>query len=66
MADALSKGDFKRFRRWANADDDVQLPYEPLKVPEALLRWVLHPSPDWELGGKILRELSLRGPVLGY
>ena len=66
MADALSKGDFKRFRRWANADDDVQLPFEPLKVPEALLRWVLHPSPDWELGGKILRELSLQGPVLGY
>lgn len=66
MADALSKGDFKRFRWWGDRGDEGRLPLEPLKVPEALLRWVLHPSPDWELGANILRELSLQGPVLGY
>ena len=66
MADALSKGDFKRFWRWENEDDGVKLAREPLKIPEALLRWVIHPTPDWELGGKLLKELSQQIPVLGY
>ena len=66
MADALSKGDFRRFRRWEHEDSEVSLPAEPLKVPKALLKWIQHPMADWSLGEKLLKELSLEGPVLGY
>ena len=66
MADALSKADFRRF--WALANEEVpgEMPLEPLEVPEALMRWVIHPKEDWDLGRRILRDLHSQEPVLGF
>ena len=65
MADALSKAAFERFRGLAR-QNNLDLPREPLVVPKALRSWVQNPTPDFELGQKILRELARTGPVLGY
>ena len=65
MADALSKAAFSRF--WAIACRAApNLGVTPLKVPEALRAWVENPTPDFDLGRKILKALSLSGPVLSY
>jgi len=65
MADALSKGCFGRF--WdAARDAGLRMDVEQLTVPVALLDWVLNPTPDFNLGAKILREISDQSSVLGF
>ena len=64
MADALSKGEFGRFRAWQVSSFAKTLPFAPLEVSPALLRWVARPTADWQLGDKILAELSGRGLTL--
>ena len=62
MADALSKGDFRRFRA-----EGVDLRSEPAVIPLALLAWVAKPGVEDELGTRILRELARSGMDLpGY
>ena len=65
MADALSKAAFGRF--WSIASTATpNLMLEPLLIPRALKDWVENPTPDFDLGRKILKELSLSGPVLNF
>jgi len=65
MADALSKGDFRRFRAAAAAAGGCPA-VEPAAVPRALRRWLVRPKPDDELGQRILLELAHGTPLLGY
>ena len=66
MADFISKGALSRFRSLADSTEGFKCPRLPLPVPLALLRWVTSPSPDFNLGHAILRELAADGDVLGY
>ena len=64
MADALSKAAFGRF--WQTAQQaGFSSNLKQLEVPQALLEWVENPTADFNLGRKLLVELSKRGPVLG-
>jgi hypothetical protein len=63
MADALSKGDFARFRR---APGGSEFADQPACVPMALLSWAARPAADDDLGEKILKELSRSCAVLGF
>ncbi len=65
MADALSQGDFRRFRAAAAAVGRLLDP-APASIPRALLRWLAHPVPDDDLGHKILLEMSETIPLLSY
>ena len=65
MADALSKADFARF--WQTADEaSLPMQLEQLPVPKSLLKWVVNPTADFDLGRKLLRDLAEEGPVLGF
>ena len=58
-ADALSKGD------WARAWNNMPLRNEnPGRIPRALLIWINNPTPDMDLGGKILSDMSEYTEVL--
>ena len=60
-ADALSKSDFRFFRKLIpNARPG------PEKIPVALSKWISDPKPDRFLGLKILTEMSVRTQILGY
>jgi hypothetical protein len=63
MADALSKGDFDRFR---NTPGGTEFNGQPESVPLALLRWAARPTADDGLGDKLLQDLATRMAVLGY
>ncbi len=63
MADALSKGDFGRFRRIPGGKEYGPTPE---RVPIALLRWAARPKEDDDLGRKILVELAKEISVLGH
>ena len=66
MADALSQGDFRRFRA-AAAEGGVRPAVLPAVVPRAIGRWLARPVPDDDLGERILREMAAAGTVLlGY
>jgi len=66
MADALSQGDFRRFRA-AAAASGACLDVLPALVPRAIARWLARPVPDDDLGDRILREMAAGGTVLlGY
>ena len=65
-ADALSKADFQRFWGLAAEQGGLGLSRTPLPVPTALLAWLRQPRPDFDLGQRLLRELALSGPVLGF
>ena len=65
MADALSQGDFRRFRA-AAAGAGVRPAAVPAVVPRALRRWLARPVPDDDLGQRILVELAATTPLLGY
>ena len=66
MADLISKGALLSFRHLANSASGFNCPPDPLPVPKALWRWVIDPSPDFNLGHAILQELAVDGDVLGY
>ena len=58
-ADALSKGD------WTRAWDNMPQKNEnPGRIPRALLQWANNPTPDMNLGYKILSDMSLYTKVL--
>jgi hypothetical protein len=65
MADALSQGDFRRFRAAAAAAGEVMDPV-PAAVPRALLRWLVRPCADDDLGQRILCEMRTSAALLGY
>ena len=58
MADALSKGDFRRFRAEPGGAD---LGLEPATVPKAMLTWTARPVVEDTLGTQILQELARSG-----
>ena len=58
-ADALSKADFKLF--W-NLMPDHNTSME--KVPKAVIKWLMDPTIDMELGTKILQEMASSHQVL--
>ena len=64
MADALSKASFGRFWDLEGQEPGCELPEEQLEVPQALIAWVANPVVDWDLGRKLLVELSQHIPVL--
>ena len=66
LADALSKGLGMRFWGLARDAQGFNLPLQPAWIPGALLWWAEHPSPDFGLGEKLLREIAAAGHVLGY
>ena len=65
MADALSKADFSRFWRVAEEFGGFGLPRVPLMVPPSLISWLRQPKLDFDLGRRLLLDVSARGPVLG-
>ena len=65
MADALSKGEFARFREVA-AVARWDLDVGPAVVPGSLLYWLADPVVDDQLGARLLREMSGSAAVLGY
>jgi len=66
MADALSQGDFRRFRA-AAAAAGVCPAVTPAAVPRAISRWLARPVPDDDLGERVLREMAAAGTaLLGY
>ena len=66
MADALSKAAFPRFWDIARSNGGFQLSPDPLPVPASVIKWVMDPVVDFDLGEKILKDLAYSGPVLGY
>ena len=65
MADALSKAAFGRF--WILAKTAAPaLDLLPMEIPRALKSWIENPTPDFDLGRKILEEISLQGEVLRF
>jgi hypothetical protein len=66
MADTLSKVQFSKFREIAQETEFGTLPAYPAWVPRSILTWLLNPVPGDDLGKKILKEIALRTPVLGY
>jgi len=64
MADALSQGDFRRFRA-AAAAAGMEMDPVPGTVPRALLRWLVRPVADDDLGQRILVEMRASTAVLG-
>ena len=65
MADALSKGHFLRFWSICNANDDFDLPLSMAWVPKQLMKWIMDPKDDDNLGYRILEEIAPYTPVLG-
>ena len=59
-ADAVSKGDFVRFRRLK-----PQSNLNPGKVPQALVDWVNDPQEDRRLGDRILQEMGVAKNTMG-
>ena len=60
MADALSMGAFARFRGLA-AEHGVQPVFVGELSSRALLEWIAAPSPDWDLGRRLVEELRRAG-----
>ena len=61
MADALSKGAFARFATLHQRATGCRPSPSPLPVPPPLSAWVAAPSPDWDLGEKLVAYLRGRG-----
>jgi len=59
MADALSQGDFRRFR------EQGPMKTEPATIPKEVLKWCVKPVVDENLGITILRALSQEQKILG-
>ena len=60
-ADALSKADFRFFRKMM-----PEARPGPVRIPVALSKWIQDPKPDRFLGVKILTEMSRSTRVLGF
>jgi len=65
VADHLSKGRWKIAKATAAAAGTA-LRLEPASFPRQLLRWLDEPTCDELLGNKILDELALNRPIVGY
>jgi hypothetical protein len=65
MADALSQGDFRRFRAAAAAAGQDLRPV-PAVVPRAIYKWLARPVVDDDLGQRILLEMAASTALLGY
>ena len=65
MADAASKADFRRFWQLARSEG-LEMELDMAWVPQAVKRWIDNPVEDDFLGRKILLELALYMPILGY
>jgi hypothetical protein len=63
MADSLSKADFNEFRRTA-LHYKLPLAVGPAAVPGTLIRWLVSPVKDDDLGTKLLDEIRETVPVL--
>jgi len=63
MADALSQGDFRRFKAAAAACGGSPAA-TPALVPRAIARWLVRPVADDDLGQRILREMAAGGVSL--
>ena len=59
MADALSKGAFCRFRDLGKLVPDWAQPSAPLQVSRVLMKWLVAPTEDWDLGSNLVKELEL-------
>ena len=60
-ADALSKADFRFFRKMM-----PEARPGPVRIPVALSKWIQDPKPDRFLGVKILTEMSTSTRMLGF
>ena len=60
-ADALSKADFRFFRKMM-----PKARPGPVRIPIALSKWIQDPKPDRFLGVKILTEMSRSTNILGF
>ena len=58
-ADALSKGDWER--AWEFMPHKHE---DPGRIPRAILQWSSNPSPDLNLGEKVLQDMSMYTEVL--
>ncbi len=64
LADALSKANFRDF--FSTADlAKWQVCQEPLTLPGPLVAWLANPSPDDDLGLKIISHLASKTQILG-
>ena len=61
IADALSKGDWKRAFPLME-----ERKTEPCWLPRTIMKWLIEPEPDMELGMKILDELVGKTKVLHF
>ena len=62
LADALSKADFHKFKNCGGN----QFAIEPAVVPLSMLKWCAKPFVDDNLGQRLLRDLAVTLPILGY
>ena len=60
-ADAISKADFRRFRRMIPGADTA-----PARVLTRLLSWVMGPKEDRNLAAKLLKEINVERNILGH
>ena len=65
MSDALSKGHFLRFWDICKTSEEFDLPLSMAWVPKQLMKWIMDPKEDDNLGGRILEEIAPYTPVLG-
>jgi len=65
IADALSKGAFGAVRQFGR-EFGWPLAAAPASIPRSILRWLVNPVADDELGQKILAELSRSVNILGF
>ena len=63
MADAISKGDFPRFKNLAE-EAGITPDKTSAVVPMAVLKWIHDPQEDDNLGSKILEEISEHMTIL--
>lgn len=65
IADALSKGDFSKFKNIANENGYIY-DLDPSWIPPSILAWIANPIVTDVLGTQILQDLCKRTPILGY
>ena len=59
-ADALSKTQFSKFRKLV-----PEANVEPGRIPSEIVKWIENPREDRYLGERILKEIGMKGSMLG-